>query len=533
MARVFSSTSPLTGETLASNINNSNNKRASEYEFPTAIKVDLPYQSYLNHPYNQQSTPNKSPQPHSQIQKPQAYVSKYNSYTNSSKTMRLITIPNSTSAALSAIEKGKGGRLNDDLMNSPTSPLVSPPPPYLYSEQSEFKFGGFTDKKTKQQQRQSVQWPSMMQISSTTGATTATLTRPKLAKMPPQAIPILPGGFINNISGADETGSVKASSSPRVSRLMESGESETLYNLQMSDDHHHIIGATTSTLSASNTVLHPYNGTPLSYPTFWEDTRQTKMHWAFLSIGSVALGSAIWVLVMQAFIVEWAMVMPAATLGLLALQFGCYRWKRSKHLKQQRNEQAACMQSRDTTTTLRSIAAQHQQRDLDAFLEPHQPRDYYQVATASYQQQQQQTLRSHGQRQQHVTFQDAPASPTSSTTNESHQFNQQLYKQPRPSQTAKKPSNNNQQQQKRPLTVNPGLYRATVGANTNINTSGSSNNQVNNGSPYYQNPQFLSPIDSPQTPPPAYFLKKIELPEIDSVGDLVSEFECDLGSIRY
>jgi hypothetical protein len=317
MARVFSSTAPLTGEILACNISNSNNsnKRVSEYEFPTAIKVDLPYQSYLNHPYNQQSSINKPSQPHSQIQKPQAYVSKYNSYTNSSKTMRLITIPSSTSAALSAIEKAKGGRLNDDCLNSPTSPLVSPPPPYLHSEQSEYKFGGFSDK-NKQQQRQSVQWPSMMQISSATGATTATLTRPKLARMPPQAIAILPGG-------ADETDSVKASSSPRVSRLMESGESETLYNQQMSDDHdhHHIIGTTSSALSAATTVLHPYNATA-SYPTFWEDTRQTKMHWAFLSIGCVALGSAIWVLVMQAFIIEWAMVMPTATLGLVALQFG-------------------------------------------------------------------------------------------------------------------------------------------------------------------------------------------------------------------
>ncbi|OAQ34461.1 hypothetical protein K457DRAFT_121630 [Linnemannia elongata AG-77] len=517
MARVFSSTSPLTGETLASHINNnSNNKRVSEYEFPTAVKVDLPYQSYLNHPYNQQSSPNRTSQPHSQIQKPQAYVSKYNSYTNSSKTMRLITIPSSTSAALSAIEKAKGGRLNDDLMNSPTSPLVSPPPPYLHSEQSEFKFGGFTDKKNKQQQRQSVQWPSMMQISSATGATTATLTRPKLAKMPPQAIPI-------NIGGADEIGSVKAPLSPRISRLMESGESETLYNLQMSDDHHHIIGTTTSTISASTTMLHPYNATTLSYPTFWQDARQTKMHWAFLSIGCVALGSAIWVLVMQAFIIEWAVVMPAATLGLLALQFGRYRWKRSKHVKQ-RNEQAACMQPKDTTTTtttLRSIITQ--QRDSDAFLGPHQPRDYYQAATYQ-QQQQQQTTRS-----QHVTFQDSPPSPTSSTTTESHQFNQQLHKQPRLSQMAKKPSSNNQQQ-RRPLTVNPGLYRATVGAGA---TAGSPTNQVNNGSPYYQNPQFLSPVESPQTPPPAYFLKKIELPEIDSVGDLVSEFECDLGSIRY
>lgn len=171
-----------------------------------------------------------------------------------------------------------------------------------------------------------------------------------------------------------------------------------------------------------------------------------------------------------------------------------------------------------TTTTLRSIITQ--QRDSNAFLEPHQPRDYYQAA--AYQQQQ-------TTRPQHVTFQDSPPSPTSSTTTESHLFNQQLYKQPRLSQMAKKSPSNNQQQ-RRPLTVNPGLYRATVGAGA---TAGSPTNQVNNGSPYYQNPQFLSPVESPQTPPPAYFLKKIELPEIDSVGDLVSEFECDLGSIRY
>lgn len=60
------------------------------------------------------------------------------------------------------------------------------------------------------------------------------------------------------------------------------------------------------------------------------------------------------------------------------------------------------------------------------------------------------------------------------------------------------------------MTVNPALYRPSA----------------NHG-------QFLSPVDSPQTPPPAYFLKKIELPEINSVGDLVSEFEIDFSSIKY
>ncbi|KAG0278793.1 hypothetical protein BGZ95_003153 [Linnemannia exigua] len=521
MTHLLSSSTPLTGETLANN----SNKRVSEYEFPTAVKVDLPYQSYINHPYNQQSTTSntsKGPQPHSQIQKPQAYVSKYNSYTNSSKTMRLITIPSSTSVALSAIEKAKGGRLNDlDLnLNSPTSPLVSPPPPYLHSDQSELKFGVFSDKKNKQQQqRQSVQWPSMMQISSTTGATTATVTRPKLARMPPQAISILPGGHLGTTAGADESGPVKLSS-PRVGRLMESGESETLYNLQMSDDYqHHNIGTTSSApLSASTTVPHP------QYPTFWEDARQTKVHWAFLSFGCVLLGSVIWVLVMQVFIVEWAMVMPAATLGLLALQFGRYRWKRSQYIKQQ-TATAVCMHSRNTTS-LQSVVTSEQQHDTDPFLEPHQPRDYYQHA---YQHQQAAMAaitrpQVHPQQQQHVTFQDAPPSPSTTEL----QFNQHQYKQPRLSQMAKK-LNQQQQQQRRPLTVNPGLYRATVSAAAG--TSGS--NQVNNGSPYYQNPQFLSPVDSPQTPPPAYFLKNIELPKIDSVGDLVSEFECDLGSIQY
>jgi len=57
---------------------------------------------------------------------------------------------------------------------------------------------------------------------------------------------------------------------------------------------------------------------------------------------------------------------------------------------------------------------------------------------------------------------------------------------------------------------------------------------ANSASPYYQNHQFLSPVDSPTTPPPAYFFKKMELPEIGSVvGDLVSEFEVDFSSIKY
>ncbi|KAF9923840.1 hypothetical protein FBU30_006099 [Linnemannia zychae] len=498
---------PMTEESLTAN-NNNNNKRVSEYEFPTAIKVNLPYQSYLNHPYHQQPNNNSinSPQPHSQFQKPKAYISKYNSYTNSSKTMRLITIP-STTAALSAIEKAMGGRLNDEL-NSPTSPLVSPPPPYLHSEPFEFKFSSGSDKK-KPQQRQSVQWPSMMQIS-TTGATTATVTRPKLARMPPQAIPILSGN-----SAADEEGFIKAAN-PHLSK-MEYGDSETLYNLRMSDDHYHhsVIGTTSS---ACATMIHPFDDNTVSYPTFWEDARQTKMHWAFLSFGCALLGSAIWVLVMQVFIIEWAIVMPTATLGLLSLQFGRYRWKRYKHINQQKrqhNEQqqaaaaaaAACMQS----NSVKSFVTL--QCDPDAFLEPHQPRGYYQ----SYQQQQQQAG-------QHVTSQETP--PSSLTAEQLQQFNQQQYKQPRHSPSVKKPS---QQQQKHPLTVNPHLYRTS--AITTITTAGTKN-QVNNGSPYYQNPQFLSPVDSPQTPPPAYFLKKIELPEIDSVGDLVSEFECDLGAIQ-
>jgi len=321
----------MTGDSLASS--NDNNKRASECEFPTAVKVDLPYQSYLNHPYIQQSLnndSNKTIQPHSQIQKPHAYISKYNSYTNSSRSMRLITIPSSTSAALSAIEKSKGGRLADDL-NSPTSPLISPPPPYLHSDHSsEFKFGVFeknsnSNNINKQQQRQSAQWPSMMQISSTTGATTATVTRPKLARMPPQAIPIPPGGGLVGRSMEYSCGTPQVSSPIRHSRLMESSEAKTLYNLQLSDDH--IIGLTSpatttdaTTLSASTTVVQGHH--TLSYPTFWEDARQSKMHWVFLSFGCLLLSSAIWVLVMQVFIVEWVMVMPAATLGLLALQFG-------------------------------------------------------------------------------------------------------------------------------------------------------------------------------------------------------------------
>jgi len=200
------------------------------------------------------------------------------------------------------------------------------------------------------------------------------------------------------------------------------------------------------------------------------------------------------------------------------------------------------MQSRDSNsysnnssnTTLRTtVTTAGTSVDSDAvYLELHQPHDQYQT----YQHQQQSTDRSHP----HMTFQDAqlpPHSPSSTLTEQQPRFNQQLYKQPRLSQGGKRSgsgNNNisNQQQQRLPLTVNPGLYRANVTAAAAAATAGSSG-QVNNGSPYYQNPQFLSPVDSPQTPPPAYFLKKIELPEIDPVGDLVSEFECDLGSIWY
>ncbi|CAO3570847.1 unnamed protein product [Mortierella alpina] len=491
MARVVSPmAAPLSVDIPYRNTKNNLSKRASDFEVAaTAVKVDMPYHSYLNHPFT-----HPKELEHRQ-QKQQTSINKYSSYTISSKSIRLITIPS----------KKMAGIMNEDLsLNSPTSPLVSPPPPYLHSsgpeQHGDSKPYGFDTKK----QQPSVQWPSMMKLSDATGATTAAVTRPKMAKMlPPQAIPIQ----------CDEL-PVAASPSPRrASRLFDGSQPSMCSAPHVPHDALSPEISAATSLVESFSTSHTTRMTPETFPGFWHDTRQSKFLWIFLPFSCVTLGSVAWALTMQVF-VELAIVMPMVALIMLSLQFGRYRWRRSHFLrKQQGKPHHLAIVSDD-----KNVSVSPRYDDHGAYLAPHEPQ--HQPSTPSRQQ------------RHHVTFQE-PAS-------QQPRFNQQSYKQPRIStatqnnrqaphrqqqqqpqhQPQQQPQTPQSQQPRMPLTVNPGLYRA----NSNNHTG------VNNGSPYYQNPQFLSPVDSPQTPPPAYFLKRVELPEIDPV---VGEFEVDFSCIQY
>ncbi|KAG0327524.1 hypothetical protein BG000_000939 [Podila horticola] len=438
-------------------------RRVSEYEFPTAVKVDSLYQSYLNHPFNQQIK-NNDAKTSPRLQKPQAFVNaninnKYSNYTKSNKNIKLITIADTYKDT-----KDKTGMTTMDL-GSPTS-LASPPPPYIHSSGHGV---GFDDSKEK----------------STTATTT--VTRPKLARVfPPQAIPIITSSSPTfGPSSADAKLLSSTPTSVAMGRSIERGETETLYNLQMAED---VSSSSprTSTRGPMVSVL----GSPMqaSFPSFWEDARQQNMLWVFLSFGCVLLGSAIWVIAMQVF-AEWVMVMPAATVVLCALQFGRYRWRKNRFNKQRQLQESDNANQYVETASTQAQRSQGDRREM-AFLEPHQPISYHEA------------------HQHHVSFkqlsQEDPVLQHPTITGPPGGFNQHSYKQPR-QQPSKK-----QMSPKMPMTVNPALYRPSA----------------NHG-------QFLSPVDSPQTPPPAYFLKKIELPEINSVGDLVSEFEIDFSSIKY
>ncbi|KAG0344836.1 hypothetical protein BG005_001647 [Podila minutissima] len=436
-------------------------KRVSEYEFPTAVKVDSLYQSYLNHPFNQQIK-NNDAKTSPRLQKPQAFVNtninnKYSNYTKNSKNIKLITIKDT---------KDKMGMTTMDL-GSPTS-LVSPPPPYIHSSGHGV---GFDDSKE-------------------TSTTATTVARPKLARvLPPQAIPIITSSSPTfGPSSADAKLLSATPTSVAMGGLIERSETETLYNLQMADD-----VSSSSPRTSTREPMVSVLGSPMqaSFPSFWEDSRQQKMHWVFLSFGCVLLGSAIWVIAMQVF-VEWVMVMPAATVVLCALQFGRYRWRKNRFNKQKKLQESDLANQYVEAAASLAQRSQGDRREM-AFLEPHQPISYDEA------------------HQHHVSFkQPSQVNPLlqhptiTGPTSGGGGFSQQSYKQPR-QQLSKK-----QLSPKMPMTVNPALYRPSA----------------NHG-------QFLSPVDSPQTPPPAYFLKKIELPEINGVGDLVSEFEIDFSSIKY
>ncbi|KAF9408031.1 hypothetical protein BGZ76_005946, partial [Entomortierella beljakovae] len=318
MAYISSPITHLTSQDPSHMAIDNKDKRASECEFPAkAIKVESPYQSYLNHPFMQLGG-----NPTHANMKP--YVSKYNSYTNSSKNIKLITIPSSaTSTGKTGDDKFKHS-LNDELsLNSPTSPLVSPPPPYLPSEHGENKFKyGFDVKKSPDQlqQHQFAQWPSMMKLSSTTGAVTANLARPKLARvLPPQAIPILTNGLANVPVEASYPSPVTPSSS-RASRFIDGKEVEAL---QSYAPQHNTVNGTSATVNVMP-VSQVDATCNMSYPdSFWEDARQSKMHWVLLPFGCVMLGTSVWVIISQVFL-EWLVIVPVLSFLVFAIQFGVF-----------------------------------------------------------------------------------------------------------------------------------------------------------------------------------------------------------------
>ncbi|KAF9998738.1 hypothetical protein BGZ80_006722, partial [Entomortierella chlamydospora] len=311
MASIISPTTPLT-------IQDSRDKRISECEFPaTAVKVDSPYQSYLNHPFTQQ----QAGKPGLTNQMAHAYISKYNNYTNSSKTIRLITIPTPT---ISGFEKSKSA-MNDELnLYSPTSPLASPPPPYLHSDHGETKSRfGFDSKKPADQsphQLQFPQWPSMMKLSSSKSATTANMARPKLAKvLPSKPIPIPTTGLDNNNTNGDDASyaSPAIPSPSQASHFMDTKGSETQCNFQSLQDTY----SNNDASIAVNSLLESQTDSAHYPVSFWEDARQSKMHWVLLPFGCITAGTSIWVVVMQVSM-EWLIIVPVLTFLVFAMQFG-------------------------------------------------------------------------------------------------------------------------------------------------------------------------------------------------------------------
>ncbi|KAF9425329.1 hypothetical protein BGZ94_007644 [Podila epigama] len=414
-------------------------KAMGQYEFPS-VKVDsLYYQTYLNHPFHQQIKSNHaktSPRLHKQNEQ----NIKYANYTKSSD-FKLVTTD----------------------LPSPTSP---PPPPYIPS--STVTFDNIIDNKN-----QDVVSP--------------TVARPKLARvLPQQPTPTITSGptpTLTNSPTCIDAQVLPATATIAVITPSESTTATTMHhvNVQFAD--------------VAVPIESKEENTPVSFPGFWEDARQQRLHWVALPLGCGMLASAIWaVMVMQVF-VGWVVLVPATMAVLGALQFGRYRWQKNRFARQQNhkynNEQQYEQEQRHETYS-------HQDRQV-AFLEPHQPLSLSHDMP-SYQ---------HAS-QYHQTHQDHPTYNNNNNNNNNNSdnvnnvtFQQQAHKQPR--QQKKHPS------PKIPMTVNPALYRPSA---------------AHHG-------QFLSPMDSPQTPPPAYFLKRIELPEINSVGDLVSEFEIDLNSFKY
>ncbi|KAF9097633.1 hypothetical protein BGX27_000939 [Mortierella sp. AM989] len=384
---------PISTLTLTPHPTKDEKRRLSEYEFPApAAKVDTLYQSYLNQPFTQlrQQRLQEHQTQQQQYQK-RTYASKYANYTNSSQTIvRSHSLGSqkkpSTNLALSMIEKEKMAfQCSPSNRDSVVSP---PPPPYLNSDhgvdpldQSFISPSGLTmitpaslawskrnslplltssrsaasipslsnqmTRTARELKRHSLpvtssatsagtpQWPSAMTLAMTA------VTRPKLARtMPPQAIPIL---YTGETKSPLPTSTATAIFTPRTSRLLEKGETDTLYSYKLSED------GQNSPRSASfnagpRTKDHNFidmqrtrivSGTSQGqFPGFWKDAKQHRMHWMFISLSVVSAGAAICLFLMVPTLFIWSAALPGVLAILLGAQYAGYKWRERKHLKQ-------------------------------------------------------------------------------------------------------------------------------------------------------------------------------------------------------
>ncbi|KAG0332277.1 hypothetical protein BG000_010198 [Podila horticola] len=457
-------------------LNSNSSKRMSEYEYPSPVKGESPYQSYLTHPFTMQRQQKRQQElmraqsitHRAQPQRSSLYLNnKYNNYVNSSQNqhVHLIcastkktfvnsnnnssttpTTPTGTSprnvtssvyadmptttSALSMIEQekrmsvgsidyyaregrqefyqavhvfGQGHSIrSDDLMDSPNSRRQSmtpsltspPPPPYLYSDHGvAFPNNNYIDHKyspsessssgpmrpqspttplpagmTTPGHRGSVQgWPSAMAMSL---ATAAPVARPKQARTPP------PHALtISSSSPTVSHGPMSASGiyhpnkiftpvtpdtattpgfTPRASRLMDRGDTDTLYSFQLSDAESgnspsakargpqsramgHIKNGSITLSSAAQAAAEANSASAAPYfPGFWEDARQHRLHWMTFTAGCALVLSTAWIVAMPAILAATSfgiVGVPIAMLLLLSVQFSTHRWRRHCHCK--------------------------------------------------------------------------------------------------------------------------------------------------------------------------------------------------------
>ncbi|CAO3571115.1 unnamed protein product [Mortierella alpina] len=344
-----------------------------QFEFPVTlpnsdIKVDpLSYQSYLNHPFTQHRQQKFQEQQTHQSKPHQTYASKYTSYTNSSKT-RVRVSSNayqkpSTTSALSLIEKEK---MTFQYQSHRDSMISPPPPPYLHSDHGpNTPFSAKSNKRkslpvsassssptvaaartARELKRHSlpvtpspasgVQWPSAMTM------TVAAVTRPKLARtLPPQAIPLFypNGGELRSPSPLSAVTPTAVFTPRSASRLQDRSETETLYSIRSnvalpSASTHRLKGLHLAGMQHPLTAAGAARSSREHFPTFWQDAKEHRMHWAFYSFGFMAIGSLVWVAMMPA-LFALAAVVPVVVALVLGAQYGGYHWRRRKFNKQQ------------------------------------------------------------------------------------------------------------------------------------------------------------------------------------------------------